>query len=1020
MNTCFSNVIRTKHINNNHKICPFNCCSCYIIKCCCYCHCNCHLNPLKAKSLQKALSYSLINTKNINEENINMPFNSKEIEQNNLYSKSNDNFNKRINKNILSDNKKLINLNNNLYNELNNLKTEIDWLKEKLKKEKQNISKVIKFDSNEINKRINMKNKDMDNIKNLDYNKINFNKENKKILKRIYVPKNMVNIKSINSHNNNLKLDLRNNYNENNFNKYKEKNIKYKNHLFTSKSPALNKNEKLKKVQLYYYPTNNTEPSDSGFQQRYFPFNSRRKIRLHEHIYKEQKFDDEINHIHQLDTFYHPQNKLNLEYNSFLTDISTTATQKSLNKHYDNLNNINLINKLSKSKIPICFNERNPKLILYRDKRHYLANSYENNKRKYQRGISPIIHKPKVDFLSNRKIDKLNDFKIKKSNLLNKYNINKIPQIKFLKIKKNPIFNKEYHNNERLNTFQDDNILMKSNSNKDFNKRNNEIKSLKINKEKNVMLSKKLYTYSKINSIKQINSMNNKINKKQLINNNNIDDKSNKLSSKEYKGRNFNKFRISPTEDDNINSIIDKYLKDKNIYNNKDINLSNKVGNNSDKNFLKKNNYLSFNKNQKNISIYNNYDLLKIKKEKIKSYNLNSEKKDNIVTKNNITKFNKEINNDIIESKNKIIINNKQFMTSKTKNTNLLSKMNVDTNLSLDYEIKNNPKIKFNKSKTDISPKTIFTLYTVSNKLYILCFDFINKKFSLRNFADFGNFEENYKLSFNYKHNTEYNSPGNLFLSKGPYLFIITGKNFDMLYEYDSVKQSMNKLCDLKNNHSNGALIDFSNNSLLCISGDYNKKVELFSISKNEWKNYLSETLIERSNFEFCIIKQRYIFLMFGRNNPTNEYLNTIEYYDLNSLNSNEWKYLNYNNKNTLLRMNICNGYGINFNNKKIIICGGYNGFEKEEEKNFIQLILSNDNNFDNIIIEKTERKLKDIDKNKKYYFNGGWNFFVENENNKEKILYCGLFDNDFNFHSIQISNLMHDIYYYDEKFKIN
>ena len=65
------------------------------------------------------------------------------------------------------------------------------------------------------------------------------------------------------------------------------------------------------------------------------------------------------------------------------------------------------------------------------------------------------------------------------------------------------------------------------------------------------------------------------------------------------------------------------------------------------------------------------------------------------------------------------------------------------------------------------------------------------------------------------------------------------------------MKKTMNNLCGLKNNHSNGALIDLGKNNLLCISGYFNKKMELFSISKNNWIDYLSETLIERSNL--CI-----------------------------------------------------------------------------------------------------------------------------------------------------------------------
>ena len=63
--------------------------------------------------------------------------------------------------------------------------------------------------------------------------------------------------------------------------------------------------------------------------------------------------------------------------------------------------------------------------------------------------------------------------------------------------------------------------------------------------------------------------------------------------------------------------------------------------------------------------------------------------------------------------------------------------------------------------------------------------------------------------------------------------------------------------------------------------------------------------------------------------------------------------------------------------------------------------------------MERTNRKLKDVDKNKKYYFNGG-NYLIKiDKNTKNNIApFFACFDNKFNCHVIQISNLVHDIYY--------
>ena len=119
--------------------------------------------------------------------------------------------------------------------------------------------------------------------------------------------------------------------------------------------------------------------------------------------------------------------------------------------------------------------------------------------------------------------------------------------------------------------------------------------------------------------------------------------------------------------------------------------------------------------------------------------------------------------------------------------------------------------------------------------------------------------------------------------------------------------------------------------------------------------------------------------------------------------------------------MNICNGCGINFNDEKIVIFGGYNGLEKKDEQCFIQILLGNEDKLENDIInsalvERTDRKLKDIDKNKKYYFNVGGNINKEKESENDsqngKNKFFATFDNLLNCHIIQISNLAHDIYY--------
>ena len=163
----------------------------------------------------------------------------------------------------------------------------------------------------------------------------------------------------------------------------------------------------------------------------------------------------------------------------------------------------------------------------------------------------------------------------------------------------------------------------------------------------------------------------------------------------------------------------------------------------------------------------------------------------------------------------------------------LSTKLNIDTNLSLsdENEIQNDYNNNINRNIA-ISSQSIFTIYFSYEKPTILCFDIENKTFSFQDYSDFGNFEENYRLSLNNSKNENINNDGNIFITIGTNLYIITGKNYDMLYMFDSIKKTMNKLCNLKNNHSNGTLLNYENN-IICLSGEFNKKVGPVSAEKS-------------------------------------------------------------------------------------------------------------------------------------------------------------------------------------------
>ena len=1056
MKTCFSDLGKSQCFNSNDKICPFSCFSCYIINCYCCCHCKCHLKS--KRKITKNVTYSLISSKynnkkisnslkNYNKENIN-------------YNKNNDSFINRIIYNKCNNSKNinklnnLIYLNNDILEQTKDLKNEIDSLKEKIKNEKQNLSRILKTDYDIISKKIKMnynynekkddnkeKDKDKDYNKYKDYNKnkdkeYNYNKmniieENKSedLIKSINFPKKLENYiragnnNSIKNRNIYKKMlsnkqyfiktefnDIKRNKNEDDLNnihnKENTKKININNKYLFHKSPSLyNKGKKIR-YKIHTSPINNTNKEESSInsQNKYLPikFNDY-NFGVQENCIIYKRNNDRLNPKYKFDTF-RPKNKLYSECHSFL-GIPSNRNHYYSRSIMQYLNNINYGKNISKSKRLICFNRNNLDLKFVYSSGNF-STSYENQNRLNNFKISPL-NKKIPQFLSHSRLnDNSQDYKNNKKNFHNKYS-NKT-KIKYLELKKNQLI-KNYKQNERLDLFKNKYLnKSSSNSNSDFHNRTKELNNIKKD-SRNSIFSKPYLKFLKLNPniIKPKNYNRNLVNKNAINNNkdNNI-----KVDFKRiYNKTNNNRHQISPK-----NEIFQS--KNNSTYKSNDINsfnnssLNNNIENKSFINSMREQN-LPFNKMKKENIMKSNNDLIKNKNE---LKNRNNNLKDEISMYTN-TKYNTDIN---IKSEEEKPITNSNNIISQEKKESSLSKMNIYKGLSIDDEIEKYymPDLNLNMN-IDISSKTIFTIYNISNKIYILCFDLKNKKFSLRDFADFGQFEENYKLTLNSKKKEKNQRYGNLFLSKGPYLYIITGKNYDMLFIFDSIKKTMNKLCCLKNNHSNGALIDFNNDSLLCISGDFNKKVELFSISKNEWKNYLSETLIERSNCAFCILKQRFIFLMFGKNYPTDEYLNTIEYFDLYDNNSKGWKYFNYKNNNSLYKMNVCNGNAINFNDKKIIILGGYNGLEKKDEEYFIQIELGEEYNFEinNNVLEKTDRKLKDIDKNKKYYFEGGEIIIIKNENYSQnnEILYFMGFDNQLNCHTIQISNLAHDVYYF-------
>ena len=122
----------------------------------------------------------------------------------------------------------------------------------------------------------------------------------------------------------------------------------------------------------------------------------------------------------------------------------------------------------------------------------------------------------------------------------------------------------------------------------------------------------------------------------------------------------------------------------------------------------------------------------------------------------------------------------------------------------------------------------------------IMIWNHLNQKLiRVNDFVDNCEFKLNYQVF-----------AGNIFLNLKNKLFIITGSNFNMFFFYDPIKNQIYRLPSLKENHCRGGLIYMKYfNSILCISGKYTKKVEVFSLDEFNISNFQDDGKFNGSKY---------------------------------------------------------------------------------------------------------------------------------------------------------------------------
>jgi hypothetical protein len=110
-------------------------------------------------------------------------------------------------------------------------------------------------------------------------------------------------------------------------------------------------------------------------------------------------------------------------------------------------------------------------------------------------------------------------------------------------------------------------------------------------------------------------------------------------------------------------------------------------------------------------------------------------------------------------------------------------------------------------------------------------------------------------------------------------LYILTGQKTDILYFYNSLTNTITKICKFNLGHDNGSLfLDNNSNCLFVFGGKNIKSCEYYSF--NDKRIYkLPDLTTDRANASY-IVSNNKIFAFFGFNYSRNTYCNSIEYID--------------------------------------------------------------------------------------------------------------------------------------------
>ena len=789
------------------------------------------------------------------------------------------------------------------------------------------------------------------------------NKENKDEKE---IDKKLIN-KNINKSNNkniNLKErknDMKNTYNNN------EKEISITITNEGKKNNIRNSHKEMKKINIEINKiSNNIAERESSISPR----NNYKDNNSNNYLSNIKKEEEERPQIHSIRRrFMNSKNK----YNNFTPDIELRKNNIELSKE---------------SKINAYIKNSNSKNEGINKSKYIMAKSFENIKKEelFKINISRINNKESIDKSEdNISLGIETDVQIKRNSLRIKREIKRvsISPIKEI-ISKSPNRDEIQLNkkNKKIENNNKDNISYKNNRNKKNNtnifsddEKNKEEEKEKINErkkeeEENILNKKKFQSESeKEKRMRRARKFLQKEdrNKENKENNNKDEDKIDlekkykkieENAKKEEKTK--NKIRNSRSKD-KIYVKAKTNLKEKNFSSfsmqnlfgikmpnknhsykeryefNKNINQNEKEKEENDSNKKNTNNTsvifssnLNENQNFENIKankeIINNEEDIKIIKENSESNGKFQRKKRRFIPRQYKTKrLSAKLNEIKIKDNNPINneeINNNEY-TNENNENNSKRKIKILEDVIIEEIDTTKPVVQINILTQillkDKPYKNIYLYGFDKKNNFFVQFDLRKKKFLRIKIADIEDLSDSFEKEYIYQNTIVYN------ILIGA--FILTGKNSNILYFYNSLNETMTKICEFNNNHNSGSLLlEQENNRILIFGGKNSIFCESYSFETNGVKE-LPNLNFDRSNASF-IISGNKIFGFFGFSFKKGKYLFNIEYIDKNELDKWNIIKLNFESKKDLMPFHLKNisTYIYDKNPGKIIIYGGKQG----------------------------------------------------------------------------------------------